>query len=152
VATVGWHRRAIPPGPAGRRQHGAWPGLTIYRFTSPTGPSWEEIRSLSLCIVAQGRKAVTVDGATYEYDPFRYLVLNSHLHFQAEILEATPAKPFRQGLGADELASSNSAGSRYYLAGMRHAKRNGQNSSRNPLLNDILLASRIWHSRHHDFR
>src|SRR3984957_11400867 len=73
---------------------GAWPGLTIYRFTSPTGPSWEEIRSLSLCIVAQGRKAVTVDGATYSYDPFRYLVLNSHLHFQAEILEATPAKPF----------------------------------------------------------
>jgi AraC-like DNA-binding protein len=47
-----------------------------------------------LCIVAQGRKAVTVDGATYEYDPFQYLVLNSHLHFQAEILEATPAKPF----------------------------------------------------------
>jgi hypothetical protein len=27
---------------------GAWPGLTIYRFTSPIGPSWEEIRSLSL--------------------------------------------------------------------------------------------------------
>src|SRR6516164_4133806 len=73
---------------------GVWPGLTIYRFTSPTGPSWEEIQSLSLCIVAQGRKAVTVDGATYEYDPFHYLVLNSHLHFQAEILEATPAKPF----------------------------------------------------------
>src|SRR5215467_12984298 len=73
---------------------GVWPGLTIYRFTSPTGPSWEEIQSLSLCIVAQGRKAVTVDGTTYKYDPFHYLVLNSHLHFQAEILEATPGKPF----------------------------------------------------------
>jgi AraC-like DNA-binding protein len=72
---------------------GVWPGLTIYRFTAPVGPTWEEIQSLSLCIVAQGRKAVTVDGATYEYDPFHYLVLNSHLHFQAEILEATPAKP-----------------------------------------------------------
>src|SRR6202167_5867239 len=73
---------------------GLWPGLTIYRFTSPVGPSWEDIQSLSLCIVAQGRKAVTVDGATYEYDPLHYLVLNSHLHFQAEILVATPAKPF----------------------------------------------------------
>jgi AraC-like DNA-binding protein len=73
---------------------GAWPGLTIYRFTEPTGPAWEEIQSLSLCIVAQGRKAVSVDGATYEYDPFHYLVLNSHLHFQAEILQASPAKPF----------------------------------------------------------
>ena len=39
---------------------GVWPGLTIYRFTSPIGPTWEEIQSLSLCIVAQGRKAVTL--------------------------------------------------------------------------------------------
>src|SRR3984893_5467873 len=33
---------------------GLWPGLTIYRFTGPAGPTWEEIQSLSLCIVAQG--------------------------------------------------------------------------------------------------
>lgn len=44
--------------------------------------------------MAQGRKAVTVDGETYMYDPFRYLVLSSHLHFQAEILEATIGRPF----------------------------------------------------------
>ena len=73
---------------------GLWPGLTIYRFTAPAGPTWEEIQSLSLCIVAQGRKAVTVGGETYLYDPFRYLVLSSHLHFQAEILEATLGRPF----------------------------------------------------------
>ena len=71
-----------------------WPGLTVYRFTAPAGPSWEEIQSLSLCVVAQGRKAVTVDGETYLYDPFHYLVLSSHLHFQAEILEASPSLPF----------------------------------------------------------
>jgi AraC-like DNA-binding protein len=73
---------------------GQWPGLTIYRFTSPVGPTWEEIQSLSLCIVAQGRKAVTVDGRTFNYDPFNYLVLASNLTFQAEILEASPSKPF----------------------------------------------------------
>ena len=73
---------------------GLWPGLTIYRFTSPVWPSWEEIQSLSLCIVAQGRKSVTVDGNTYRYDPFHYLVLGSHLHFQAEILEASVSRPF----------------------------------------------------------
>lgn len=73
---------------------GLWPGLTIYRFTGPVGPSWEEIQSLSLCIVAQGRKRVTVDGNTYGYDPFHYLVLGSHLHFQAEILEASVSRPF----------------------------------------------------------
>jgi AraC-like DNA-binding protein len=71
-----------------------WPGLVIYRFTSPTGPTWEEIQSLSLCIVAQGRKAVTVEGHSFVYDPFRYLVLRSHLHFQAEILEASASRPF----------------------------------------------------------
>lgn len=74
---------------------GAWPGLTIYRFTEPVGPTWEEIQSLSLCIVAQGRKAVTLEnGETYKYDPFHYLVLSNHLHFQAEILEASPTMPF----------------------------------------------------------
>jgi len=80
--------------PASGANAGAWPGLTIYRFTAPAGPSWEEIQSLSLCIVAQGRKAVTVNGETYLYDPFHYLVLSSHLHFQAEILEASPTRPF----------------------------------------------------------
>ena len=49
---------------------GSWPGLTIYRFTASAGPTWEEIQSLSLCVVAQGRKAVTVGGETYMYDPF----------------------------------------------------------------------------------
>jgi AraC-like DNA-binding protein len=80
--------------PAVGANTGLWPGLTIYRFTAPVGPTWEEITSLSLCIVAQGRKAVTVDGETYRYDQFRYLVLRSNLHFQAEILEASVAKPF----------------------------------------------------------
>lgn len=69
--------------------NGLWPGLTIYRFTAPAGPTWEEIQSLSLCVVAQGRKAVTVGGERYLYDPFHYLVLASHLHFQAEVLQAS---------------------------------------------------------------
>jgi AraC-like DNA-binding protein len=73
---------------------GAWPGLTIYRFAAPTSPSWDEVQSLSLCVVAQGRKCVTVDGQHYHYDPFNYLVLNSNSHFTAEIVEATHAKPF----------------------------------------------------------
>lgn len=73
---------------------GLWPGLTVYRFTAPAGPTWEEIQSLSLCIVAQGRKSVTVGGETFLYDPFHYLVLASHLHFQAEVLEASIGRPF----------------------------------------------------------
>src|SRR5690349_5119842 len=73
---------------------GGWPGLTLYRFTEPTAPSWEEIRSLSLGIVAQGSKAVVADGERYVYDPFHYLVLAGNLHFQAEVLRADPDEPF----------------------------------------------------------
>jgi AraC-like DNA-binding protein len=73
---------------------GLWPGLTIYRYTEPTGPQWDEIRSLSLGIVARGRKAVKVDGKWYEYDPFNYLVISSYLQFQCQILEASPHEPF----------------------------------------------------------
>ncbi len=73
---------------------GLWPGMTIYRYVEPTVPKWDEIQSLSVCIVAQGRKAVTADGHHYVYDQYQYLVLRSNLHFQSQILDATPDKPF----------------------------------------------------------
>ncbi|WP_459974428.1 AraC family transcriptional regulator [Nocardioides pyridinolyticus] len=73
---------------------GGWPGLTIYRFHEPMAPTWEEIQTLSIGIVAQGRKVVMVEGSNYVYDPFNYLVLSSNLHFQAQILEASPRRPF----------------------------------------------------------
>jgi hypothetical protein len=37
---------------------------------------------------------VTIDGCTYCYDPFNYLVLSRGMRFEAEILEATVEKPF----------------------------------------------------------
>ena len=73
---------------------GAWPGLTVYKFTSPAGPAWREVRSLLVCIVAQGREAVSIDGETYVYDPFQYLVLGSRVQIEAEILEASAGRPF----------------------------------------------------------
>ena len=71
-----------------------WPGLTMYRFEAPVVPQWSEVHALSLCVVAQGRKSVTIDGSTYCYDPFNYLVLSRGMRFEAEILEATVEKPF----------------------------------------------------------
>src|SRR5690349_9880033 len=52
---------------------GLWPGMTIYRFSRPTQPEWQEIQGLSIGIVAQGRKAVTEKGRRHEYDQFHYL-------------------------------------------------------------------------------
>lgn len=71
-----------------------WPGLTLYRFTAPQSPLWDEVHSLALCFVAQGRKAVHAHGREYRYDPFNYFVFNRGMRFQAEILEASIEKPF----------------------------------------------------------
>jgi AraC-like DNA-binding protein len=71
-----------------------WPGLTVYRFESPVAPQRSEVQSLSLCVVAQGRKAVVIDDVSYRYDPFNYLILNRGLRFEAEILQASREMPF----------------------------------------------------------
>ncbi|WP_310786147.1 AraC family transcriptional regulator [Mycobacterium sp. Z3061] len=81
--------RATQDGP----NAGLWPGLTIYRFSRPTQPEWQEIRGLSIGIVAQGRKAVTEKGRRHVYDQFNYLVINGDLQFQSEVLEASPHRP-----------------------------------------------------------
>ncbi len=70
-----------------------WRGLTRYRFERPQTPHWEEVRSLSLCVVIQGRQRVRIGGHDYVYDPFNYFVMTRGLRFQAEIMEASPAKP-----------------------------------------------------------
>jgi AraC-like DNA-binding protein len=72
----------------------AWPGLTTYRFVGPQAAQWDEVQSLALCCVVQGRKRVEVDGADYLYDPFHYLVITRGMRFQAEILKASPDLPF----------------------------------------------------------
>jgi AraC-like DNA-binding protein len=82
--------RAVSTGPNAAE----WPGLTIYRFDAPAVPQWSEVHSLSLCVVAQGSKAVTVDGVAYRYNAFNYLVLSRGMRFEAEILEASIEKPF----------------------------------------------------------
>jgi AraC-like DNA-binding protein len=73
---------------------GLWPGLSIYRYSQPTEPRWEEIQSLSLGVIGQGRKAVMTDGTQFVYDQFSYLVISSYLHFQCQVLEASPQEPF----------------------------------------------------------
>lgn len=83
-------RKAPEPGP----NAGAWPGLTLYRFTAPQAPQWDEVQSLSLCVVAQGRKSVQANGIEYQYDPFNYFVFNKGMRFQAEILQASIEEPF----------------------------------------------------------
>jgi AraC-like DNA-binding protein len=83
-------RQALNEGPT----HPDWPGLTFYRFEQRITPHWDEVGSVSLCMVAQGRKRVRIGSVDYFYDPFHYLVMTRGLRFQAEILQASPERPF----------------------------------------------------------
>ncbi|HEX3426992.1 MAG TPA: AraC family transcriptional regulator [Acidimicrobiales bacterium] len=71
-----------------------WPGLIFYRFEAPTPPQWDDVRSLALCFVVQGRKRVTTESGTYYYDPFNYFVMSRGMRFEAEVLVASVAQPF----------------------------------------------------------
>ncbi|AQT82593.1 hypothetical protein B1R94_05810 [Mycolicibacterium litorale] len=72
---------------------GLWPGLTVYRHIAPKGPTAHDVPGLGIGIVAQGRKAVTVDGTRYRYDQFQYLVIGGQRQIRSEVVEATPDQP-----------------------------------------------------------
>lgn len=67
--------------------------LQLIRMSAPTecSPSVYEPR---LCIVAQGRKVVTLSDRTYHYDPLNYLVVSVTLPMIGQVVEATPDKPY----------------------------------------------------------
>ena len=71
-----------------------WTGLTFYRFESPAAPQWDQTASLTFCVVVQGCKRVSINGRKYFYDPANYFVINRATRLQAEILEASPSRPF----------------------------------------------------------
>jgi AraC-like DNA-binding protein len=71
-----------------------WPGLTFYRFDHPLTLDRDAVGSLAFCVVGQGRLRVRIRSVDYLYDPFHYLVMSPGLHFQAQILQGSPARPF----------------------------------------------------------
>ena len=83
-------RQAVSEGPT----RAVWRGLTFYRFEQRVSTHWDEVGSVSLCMVVQGRKRLRIGSVNYFYDPFHYLVIKRGLRFQAEILQASPERPF----------------------------------------------------------
>jgi AraC-like DNA-binding protein len=71
-----------------------WPGLVLYRFEERTSLQWDQVGSVALCVVVQGRKRVRIRGVDHFYDPFHYLVITRALRFEWEILQASPQTPF----------------------------------------------------------
>lgn len=69
------------------------PGLRLVRSASRVQPRHMEYRP-SLCIVAQGMKQVLVGDTTLEYGAMQSMLITVDVPVLAEIVEASPHKPF----------------------------------------------------------
>jgi len=70
-----------------------WPGSTIYRFTRPSRPRWDQIGPLSLVVIAQSGRASTAVGGRRLADGINYLVATSDRHLECEVLQASHDHP-----------------------------------------------------------
>ncbi|WP_246135396.1 AraC family transcriptional regulator [Pararhodospirillum oryzae] len=69
------------------------PGLTLHRWETPTEPTSYTLPP-SLCLIAQGRKRVLLGEEAFVYDAHRFLMTSIDLPVVAQIIEATPQKPY----------------------------------------------------------
>ena len=70
-----------------------WAGLTYYRLDHPAPPDDEVVTSLSVCVVAQGRKRVLVDGRGHFCGPSDYFIMAQGARLVTDALEASLDKP-----------------------------------------------------------
>jgi len=71
----------------------AIPRLQLVRLTSPHLPT-TGIYTPSVCILAQGRKRVTLGSEVFVYDRSRYIVGAVGLAVTGEVVDATPERPY----------------------------------------------------------
>ncbi len=69
-----------------------YPGLILGRFNKPVHRYL--VYSPSVCVVAQGRKHVYSANERVVYDPLHYLVVALPLPLEAEVVIASPKRPF----------------------------------------------------------
>ncbi len=73
--------------------HTKWPGLILGRSNQPV-PRYPLVYMPSICVVAQGRKHVYKGDECIVYDPFHYLIVGLTMPLEAEIITASPQRPF----------------------------------------------------------
>ena len=69
------------------------PALHLSRWEHPTDPT-SYTMGASVCLIAQGSKRVMLGEDAYVYDANHYLVTSVDLPVVAQILEATPERPY----------------------------------------------------------
>ena len=83
-----------PSQPLAGASQGTWPALTMYRFPHPGQWMRSQVQPLTLVILAQGRHELEVRGSAQAHRAVEYLVLGSHVHVTAEVLEASARRPY----------------------------------------------------------
>jgi AraC-like DNA-binding protein len=68
-------------------------GLSLFRMSELTGPI-SVMYEPSICIAVQGAKRVDLGEEAYVYDAHNYLITSVHLPTIAQVVEASPEKPF----------------------------------------------------------
>jgi AraC-like DNA-binding protein len=68
-------------------------GLSLFRYSSPTGPVYA-VNEPSFCIIVQGSKELLLGNERYRYDASRYLLVSAALPVVGRILEATKVRPY----------------------------------------------------------
>ena len=69
------------------------PGVWVIRASQPTEPL-HVLHVPALCIVASGRKQVTLSDLSYEYDAAKYLVVSVDLPIGGQVIEASEGAPY----------------------------------------------------------
>jgi len=71
----------------------AIPGLTLFRFDTPTDPT-SYMLGPSICLIAQGRKRLVLGEEAFVYDAHHFLITSVDLPVVAQIIEASTDEPY----------------------------------------------------------
>src|SRR5688572_24135880 len=69
------------------------PGIVVARASAPVGPVYAVLEP-SLCIVAQGRKEMSLGDESYRYDRATYLLVATKLPLIGRVVEASRERPY----------------------------------------------------------
>ncbi len=69
------------------------PGLSLHCWDAPTDPT-SYMLAPSICLIGQGRKRVFLGEGAYAYDAHRFLITSLDLPVTAQIIEASPERPY----------------------------------------------------------
>jgi AraC-like DNA-binding protein len=69
------------------------PGVNLGRFARPTGLH-HGYYDPCFCVIAQGAKTLMLGGETFRYDPAHYMIATVGVPMTAQVVEASPDRPY----------------------------------------------------------